>query len=867
MFYSLPFQFAPRVGSRSWTGAMLVPLLLRDALARLRAALETVWGDFTLTQALKVSFVAVLLFTAIDPLIGATTLTPASESSVAAQVGTPFSMDFAVTGAPQSASSYAINGLPSGLAVPGATFSAGTNTYTLNAPFGSITGTPTVAGNFTLVITAWELVNRSGVSRAYNYNITVAPAPLVAPQFTTQPISQTIVSGNPVSFLAVAKGTPAPTFQWQKEGANISGATTNAYTIANTVPNDAGNYTIIATNSTGSVSSNSATLTVTAIAPTITVQPVSQTVIAGNSMTFTVAASGTPAPTYQWQKNSIAINGATNNSYTVSNAASGDAGSYSVVVMNSAGSATSNSATLTVKVVPVFSIQPLSLPAFVGATINFTSVATSATAISYQWQKDGIDISGATNPSLSLANVQLTDAGSYAVLATDAVGSATSRFARLVVLVAQSNAITYATMVSSASVTAGGTVNLAYFMTNVGTQAWGADHYLSIRDSNGTFVAFSPLIGTLPGETTTAILNFPAPSIPGTYTYYVQALENGVEFLSTQTTLTLTVLAPLANSITYNTTTFPVSAAPGSNVVFTYNVTNTGTQTWGANHVLSLRNNSGTTLSSALLTVLAPGKSKTVNLSFTAPTTPGAYNYTVQASQTGVGNFNTQANLTLVVLAPRPNAIVYTSTRFPDEVVPGATLNLSYSLSNAGTQAWGSGHYVSLRDENGTFLSFIPLSGIATGGKTNVAFSFTAPTTPGLHTYYVQALEDGIEFFSTQDVVVVTVDALPLANASTYNATTFPATAASGATVSFTYNITNRGTKTWGATDYLSFRDVDNTFLGFPSISGVAPGASKTVNISFTAPATPGIYTYHAQGLEDGVAFYAMDDTLVLVVQ
>ncbi len=236
-------------------------------------------------------------------------------------------------------------------------------------------------------------------------------------------------------------------------------------------------------------------------------------------------------------------------------------------------------------------------------------------------------------------------------------------------------------------------------------------------------------------------------------------------------------------------------------------------------------------------------------------------------SQTGVGNFNTHADLTLVVLAPRPNAIVYTRTRSPDEVVPGATLNLSYSLSNAGTQTWGAGHFASLRDENGTFLAFIPLNGVATGSTTNVAFSFTAPTTPGLHTFYIQAFEEGIEFFSTQDIVVIQVDALPLANAITYNATTFPATAAPGSTISFTYTITNRGTRTWGAIDFLSFRDVDNTFLGFPSISGVSPGASKTVNISFTAPTTPGIYTYKAQGLEDGVAFYLMDDTLVLFVQ
>ncbi len=600
---------------------------------------------------------------------------------------------------------------------------------------------------------------------------------------------------------------------------------------------------------------------------TITTQPQSTTVLAGSSTTLSVVASGLGTLTYQWQKNTVNISGATNASYTIANTANSDAGSYTVTVTSSAGTLTTNPAILTINALPIFTTQPLSQPTFAGTTVNLIAAASGNPTPTYQWQKGGVDISGATGSTLTLSNVQLTDAASYAVIATNTVGSATSSFARLVVLVSQPNAITYATTASSTGTTAGRMVNLAYFMTNVGTRTWGANHYLSIRDSNNTFVAFASLIGTLPGETTTATLNFPAPTTPGTYTYYVQALENGVEFFSTQTTITLTVLAPLANSITYNTTTFPVSAAPGSIVIFTYNVTNTGTASWGATHLLSLKNNSGTTLSSTPLTVLAPGASKTVNLRFTAPNTPGTYNYTVQASQTGVGNFNTQANLTLTVLAPRTNAIVYTATRFPDEVVPGANLNLSYSLSNAGTQTWGSGHYASLRDANGTFLAFLPLNGVAPGGSTTAAFNFTAPSTPGLYTYYVQALENGIEFFSTQNILVVTTVTTPLANAIAYNATTFPATVAPGATVSFTYNVTNRGTKTWGATDFLSFRDVDNTFLGFPSISGVAPGASKTVNFSFTAPTTPGIYTYKAQALQDGVAFYAMDDTLVLVVQ
>ncbi len=692
----------------------------------------------------------------------------------------------------------------------------------------------------------------------------------VPPVITTQPVSQTIALGAAVTFTAGASGTPSPTFQWQKSGVTIAGATNPAYSIASVSAGAAGSYTVVATNTAGAVTSNAATLTVSIATsvPVITTQPANQTVTTGSAVTLTVTTTGNPAPTYQWYKNGTSVAGATSASFTIAVVQLSDAAIYQVVASNSSGTVTSAGATLTVYTLPVFTTQPLSHAAFVGGTVSMICVVTGTPLPTYQWQKGGIDLPGATSSTLTINNVQLSDAGSYGLVATSAEGgSVTSRFARLVVLVSQQNAITYATTRSSTGVTAGGMVNFDYFVTNVGTKAWGAHHYLSIRDINNTFVAFSSLIGILPGETTTANLNFPAPATPGTYTYYVQGLEDGVEFFSTQTTVTLTVLAPLANAITYNTTSFPVSAAPGSNVIFTYNVTNTGTATWGANHILSLKNGSGTTLATTPLTVLAPGASKTVNLNFTVPSTPSSYNYTVQASQTGVGNFGTQANLTLVALAPQPNAIVYNRVRYPDEVVPGAGLNLKYTLSNAGTQAWGAGHYVSLRDSAANYLAFIPLAGTAAGGTKTVEFTLTAPTTPGTYTYYVQALEDGIEFFSTQDIVIITVAALPLGNAISYNTSTIPVTATPGATVNFTANVTNRGTRTWGATHYLSFRDVDNTFLAFPTLNGVAPGASRTSSLGFTAPTTPGIYTYTLQAFEDGVAFFEMADTVVLLVQ
>jgi hypothetical protein len=84
------------------------------------------------------------------------------------------------------------------------------------------------------------------------------------------------------------------------------------------------------------------------LAPAITTQPVSQTITAGSSVTFTVAASGSPTPTFQWSKGTTIITGATSPSYAISSPSSSDAGSYSVTISNSAGSVTSNLATLTV---------------------------------------------------------------------------------------------------------------------------------------------------------------------------------------------------------------------------------------------------------------------------------------------------------------------------------------------------------------------------------------------------------------------------------------------------------------------------------------------------------------------------------------
>lgn len=84
-----------------------------------------------------------------------------------------------------------------------------------------------------------------------------------APVISTQPASQTVVAGNSVQLSVVVSGAPAPAYQWFLNGRAFSGATGNTLSFSNSRTTDAGDYTVVATNSLGSVTSNKATLTVT----------------------------------------------------------------------------------------------------------------------------------------------------------------------------------------------------------------------------------------------------------------------------------------------------------------------------------------------------------------------------------------------------------------------------------------------------------------------------------------------------------------------------------------------------------------------------------------------------------------------------
>jgi Ig-like domain-containing protein/PQQ enzyme-like repeat protein len=256
-----------------------------------------------------------------------------------------------------------------------------------------------------------------------------------APAITSQPSNQTVNSGQTATFSVAASGTAPLSYQWQKGGASISGATSASYTTPATSSTDNGSqFQVTISNSLGSVASSVATLTVNS-PPSITTQPANQTVNLSQTATFTVVASGTAPLSYQWQKAGANISGATSASYTTPATALTDNGSqFDVVISNAAGSVTSASATLTVNSPPLIITQPANQTVTVGQTATFTVAASGTAPLSYQWQKAAANISGATSASYTTPATALTDNGAqFDVIVSNSLGNVTSNTATLTV--------------------------------------------------------------------------------------------------------------------------------------------------------------------------------------------------------------------------------------------------------------------------------------------------------------------------------------------------------------------------------------------------------------------------------------------------
>src|SRR5712671_959856 len=318
---------------------------------------------------------------AVGPAI---TAQPVSQTVTAGQTAS-----FAVTATGTAPLSYQWQ--RSGVNIAGATSASYTTPATITSDNGA---------TFRVVVS-----NTAGTVTSAAATLTVNAA-AVAPAITAQPVSQTVTAGQTASFAVTATGTAPLSYQWQKSGVNIAGATSASYTTPATTTADSGaTFRVVVSNTAGTVTSAAATLTVNAavVAPSITAQPVSQTVTAGQTASFAVTATGTGPLSYQWQKSGVNIAGATSSSYSTPATTTADSGAtFRVVVSNTAGTVTSAAATLTVNaaaVAPAITTQPLAQTVTAGQTASFAVTATGTAPLSYQWQKSGVNIAGATSAS------------------------------------------------------------------------------------------------------------------------------------------------------------------------------------------------------------------------------------------------------------------------------------------------------------------------------------------------------------------------------------------------------------------------------------------------------------------------------------
>jgi uncharacterized repeat protein (TIGR03803 family) len=179
-------------------------------------------------------------------------------------------------------------------------------------------------------------------------------------QITRQPETRMAFLGENVTFSVATFGATPVSYQWRKngraiaDGENLSGSNARTLTLTNIGTSDAGTYSVIVSNASGSVTSANALLQIIVSPPYIASDPVDQTVLVGATATFEVEAFGDMPLFFQWQKNgtnltnSGTISGSATSALTVSSATAADQGTYSVVVSNALEEVASLGAVLTV---------------------------------------------------------------------------------------------------------------------------------------------------------------------------------------------------------------------------------------------------------------------------------------------------------------------------------------------------------------------------------------------------------------------------------------------------------------------------------------------------------------------------------------
>jgi hypothetical protein len=258
---------------------------------------------------------------------------------------------------------------------------------------------------------SYDVLLTSGLANAVSPTATLTVGLPVS--IATGPAATTVKAGASFELSVTPGGTGPFSYQWSKNGVNITKGTSSRLTIASATLADSGRYEVAVRNQFGTYPDNPSAQVVVNAPPVITKDPAGAQVKLGASATLSVTATGTAPLAYQWRRNGVALPGATLAAYTIPAATEESAGAYDVIVSNALGTAVSSRSTVLVNVPTLIVRQPTGASVHEGSVLSLSVLAKGTGALRYQWYK--WDKSG-----------KLTTLGNQATLPLGATGTVTS---------------------------------------------------------------------------------------------------------------------------------------------------------------------------------------------------------------------------------------------------------------------------------------------------------------------------------------------------------------------------------------------------------------------------------------------------------
>lgn len=698
--------------------------------------------------------------------------------------------------------------------------------------------------------------------------------PCAAPSVTSQLRGGSSCVGGSYTF-SVGTNMTNGTYDWRKDGVILATTSSPVYTVSNITAQSAGIYDVVlraACNPAQAVTIAPGAELRVVPAPSITQQPASiRAICEGAADTLRIRAVG-DGRTFQWRRNGVNIIGATDSNYIIPNGIPSIEGSYDCVVTGTcAPPAVSTPCNVTVVTRPRTTLEPMSQAICPGttATLSYSAVGNQ---IIYQWYRNGVEINGATNPTLSLANFTAANDGRYVCIARSTVPNPNN-----CVVTVQSREVTLTAYKAPVPVSSpqssdacvGGTITLQSEFTGSDMQYQWFRNGMPVANANGNTLVIERATAAQSGwyrcrATSTCGLNATTDSAivsvigrPGI------TLQPVSQTLTTGQTLTLSMEATDARQIQWLKNGQPIAGATSA----TYTIPAV-TKADAGSYVGTVRNTCGVVQSNiALIRVNDPEvptpRMTVAKASVDAGEIPVGYDKTVDNQAMIVSAGTAPLQITSVAI-DNPAFIVTTNPPAPATLAPGTSMSVTIRAVTTTTGALSGTLTISSNDANSPSVT-VPIAALA-------VLRYEHPTTVAFGDVRTDASQELCATVTNTSAVAITIDAATITGtgATSYalaSATTLPLSLAAGASAEVCIRFTPATTGELGATLNVVSSTGGNSSLTL-SGNGVPPVSvtdASSLGISMAPnPTAEGIAIRFGTSMETmTIRIVAMDGSMV----